>query len=227
MLESILVSETTGLLSVGGFIICILAALALGVVFTIVYRFCGETTRSFSFALAVLPAIVSAVITMVSGSLGAGVAVAGTFSLIRFRSAQGTARELVAIFTAMAIGLACGMGYPLFALLFTAILCAAFLLYAKTGFGGDKNGALRRSLKITVPEDLEYAEMFEDVMEKYAAQHALVQVKTTNLGSLNRLTYDVTLREAGTEKAFIDELRCRNGNLEISLAARAAAPSNL
>lgn len=227
MLDSIMISETTGVLSVTGFIVCILSALVLGLAFTVVYRFCGKTTRSFSFALAVLPAIVSAVITMVSGSLGAGVAVAGTFSLIRFRSAQGSARELVAVFTAMAIGLACGMGYPLFALLFTAILCLAFVIYAKTGFGENKSAALQRSLKITVPEDLEYAGMFDDVMAQYASAAELVQVKTTNLGSLNRLTYDVTLREPGTEKAFIDALRCRNGNLEISLAARAVEPSNL
>ena len=227
MLDSIIVSETTGLLSVGGFIICLLAALVLGAAFTAVYRFCGETTKSFAVTLAVLPAIVSAVITMVSGSLGAGVAVAGTFSLIRFRSAKGTARELAAVFTSMAICLACGMGYPLFALLFTVILCAAFVLYAKTGFGEKKSGSLQRSLKITVPEDLEYAGMFDDVLDKYAEKYELVQVKTTNLGSLNKLRYDVALREAGTEKAFIDELRCRNGNLEISLSARADEPSDL
>ena len=227
MLESIIVSETTGLMSIGGFVICILAALVLGAVFTVVYRFCGETTKSFAVTLTVLPAIVSAVITMVSGSLGAGVAVAGTFSLIRFRSAKGTARELAAVFTAMAIGLACGMGYPLFALLFTAILCAAFALLSKTGFGAQKDAPLRRSLKITVPEDLEYAGMFDDILDKYAGTYELVQVKTTNLGSLNKLSYDLALRESGTEKALIDELRCRNGNLEISLSARAPEPSDL
>ena len=227
MLDSLIISNTTGLMSVGGFVICILSALVLGVLFTFVYRFCGETTKSFAVTLAVLPAVVSSVITMVSGSLGAGVAVAGTFSLIRFRSAKGTARELAAVFTSMAIGLACGMGYPLFALLFTVILCAAFVLYGKTGFGEKKNGSLQRSLKITVPEDLEYAGMFDDVMDKYAAKYELVQVKTTNLGSLNKLRYDVALREPGTEKAFIDELRCRNGNLEISLSSRADEPSDL
>lgn len=227
MLESILISESTGALSITGFLICILSALVLGALFTLVYRASGETTKSFAFTLAVLPAIVSAVITMVNGSLGAGVAVAGTFSLIRFRSAQGSARELVAVFAAMAIGLACGMGYPVLALLFAVILCLVFLLYARFGFGADKSGELRRSLKITVPEDLEYAGMFDDVMKQYAAEVKLAEVKTTNLGSLNRLTYDVTLREPGTEKAFIDALRCRNGNLEISLAARTLEPSRL
>ncbi len=227
MLESILISETTGSMSVTGFVICIVSALVLGALFTLVYRFCGKTTKSFSFALAVLPAIVSAVITMVSGSLGAGVAVAGTFSLIRFRSAQGSARELVAIFTAMAIGLACGMGYPLFALLFTVILCLAFILYGKTRFGEDKTAGLHRQLRVTVPEDLEYEGMFDDLLEKYTVSYELTQVKTMNLGSLNRLTYDVVLRESGTEKTMIDELRCRNGNLEISLASRVAEASNL
>lgn len=227
MLDSIIISDTTGLLSVSGYVICILSALVLGVLFTVVYRLCGATTKSFAVTLAVLPAIVSTVITMVSGSLGAGVAVAGTFSLIRFRSAKGTARELAAVFAAVAIGLACGMGYPLFALLFTAIIAAAFVLLSKTGFGEPKNAPLERSLTITVPEDLEYAEMFDDVMEKYASKHELTQVRTTNLGSLNRLTYAVDLRAPGTEKAFIDELRCRNGNLEISLNARAPEPSDL
>lgn len=227
MLESVLTSEATGALSVGGFLICIVSALVLGAAITVVYRLCSETTKSFSVTLATLPAIVCVVILMVSGSLGAGVAVAGTFSLVRFRSAPGTAREIGAIFTAMAVGLACGMGYPVFALMFTAILCAVYLLYQKTGFGENRNEPMRRELRITVPEDLEYGGMFDDILARYASESRLAQVKTTNLGSLNRLTYDVTLREAGTEKAFIDALRCRNGNLEISLTARGEAASEL
>lgn len=226
MLSSILTADTAAI-SLGGFLICILSALVLGAAMTVVYRLCGETTRSFAITLAILPAIVSVVIMMVSGSLGAGVAVAGTFSLVRFRSAAGTAREIGAVFTAMAVGLACGMGYPHFALIFAAILCAVYVLYARTGFGENKSAPLQKTLRITVPEDLEYAGMFDDILEQYTAQSALTQVKTTNLGSLNRLSYDVTLKAPGTEKALIDALRCRNGNLEISLAARMAAPSEL
>ena len=227
MLESVLMNETAATLSLGSFLLCIAAALILGGALAVVYRLCGETTRSFAVTLALLPAIVTVVIMMVSGSLGAGVAVAGTFSLVRFRSAAGTAREIGAVFTAMAAGLACGMGYPLFALLFVLIIGAAYYIYHRTGFGESKGNVLEKTLRITVPEDLEYAGMFDDLMEKYTDRSELVQIKTTNLGSLNRLSYDVTLKEPGSEKAFIDELRCRNGNLEISLAARTSVPSEL
>ena len=219
MLDSILTSATTGTISITGFLICVFSALGLGLILTLVYRSYAQTTRSFAVTLATLPAIVSVIIMMVSGSLGAGVAVAGTFSLVRFRSAAGTAREIGAIFTSMAIGLACGMGYPVFALLFTAILCVVYLIYAKIGFGETKTDDLHKTLRITVPEDLEYGSMFDDLMEQYTTSAKLTQVKTTNLGSLNRLTYDIVLRAPGTEKAFIDDLRCRNGNLEIGISA--------
>ena len=226
MLDSVLTSETAGAMTPGGFLICICSALALGLILTLVYRACARPTKSFSVTLATLPGIVSVIIMMVSGSLGAGVAVAGTFSLVRFRSAAGSAREIGAVFTAMAIGLSCGMGYPLFGLLFTLILCAVYLLYAKTSFGENRD-ALRRTLNITVPEDLEYNTMFDSLMDKYTAKHALAKIKTTNLGSLNRLTYDVTMKAADAEKAFIDELRCLNGNLEISMAQRLTDVSEL
>ena len=227
MLDSILTAETAGTLSLGSFLLCMAAALILGAGLALVYRLCGQTTQSFTVTLALLPAIVCVIIMMVSGSLGAGVAVAGTFSLVRFRSAAGTAREIGAVFTAMAAGLACGMGYPVFALLFAVILSAVYYLYARIGFGENKQGATDRMLRISVPEDLEYAGMFDDLMEEYTERSKLVQVKTTNLGSINRLSYEVTLKNADTEKAFLDALRCRNGNLEISLTARTEAPSEL
>ena len=229
MLDSILTTTTdaAGAISVTGFLICVFSALALGLILTLVYKSYAQTTKSFAATLATLPAIVAVIIMMVSGSLGAGVAVAGTFSLVRFRSAAGTAREIGAIFTSMAIGLACGMGYPVFALFFTVILCLVYLLYAKIGFGETKTDDLHKTLRITVPEDLEYSTMFDDLMEQYTSSSKLIQVKTTNLGSLNRLTYDVTLRQAGTEKAFIDALRCRNGNLEIGLLAYQTEVSEL
>ena len=227
MLDSILANEAAGTMTVSGFLICIVSALVLGFILTVVYRMYARPTKSFAVTLATLPAIVSVIIMMVSGSLGAGVAVAGTFSLVRFRSAAGTAREIGAIFTAMAAGLACGMGYPLFGLLFVLILCGVYLLYAKTGFGENRDNALRKTLRITVPEDLEYGDMFDDLFEKYTTSARLTTVKTSNLGSLNRLTYDVTLRQAGSEKAFIDDLRCRNGNLEIGMSVSDADVSYL
>lgn len=204
------------------FLICIGAALVLGAVMALVYCFRTPHSTSFVVTLALLPATVAVVIMMVNGNLGAGVAVAGAFSLVRFRSTPGTAKEIGAIFTSMAVGLACGMGYPGFGLIFAGIMCAVSLLYALVGFGGPRNVQMRRTLRITVPEDLDYPTVFDDLLEKYTVKAELVDVKTTNLGSLNRLTYELTLRNAGTEKAFIDELRCRNGNLEISMSIQPA-----
>ena len=214
-------------MTLGAFLICMGSALALGLMLAVVYRLIETPSKSLSVTLATIPAIVCVIIMMVKGSLGASVAVAGTFSLVRFRSGTGTASEIGAVFTAMAIGLACGIGYPLFAAMFALILCAAYVLYAKTGFGENKGGSLRKTLNITIPEELEYSDAFTDIMEEYTSKSNLTRVKTTNLGSLNRLTYDVTLKERGTEKAFIDELRVRNGNLEISLAEYTTGASEL
>lgn len=210
---------TTGLgtISVPNFIIGVASALGLGIVLALIYMFKSVYTKSFVVTLAILPAVVSIVIMMVSGSLGAGVAAAGTFSLVRFRSIPGTAKEIGVIFLAMAVGLVCGMGYPVYGLLFVIVVGGAFLLLNAIGFGEGKNSTLRKVLRITVPEDLEYGSMFDDLFEKYTTKHELSQVKTTNLGSLNRLTYNITLKKSGEEKQFIDELRCRNGNLEVNL----------
>ena len=211
-------TNNTSTITLVGFVMIVAAALILGAAFAFVYSRNEICSKSFAVTLAALPAIVSLVIMMVNGSIGAGVAVAGTFSLVRFRSVPGSAREIGAVFTAMALGLACGMGCPGLAAVFTLILSAVDTLYSKTSFGSRKDTACHKTLSITVPEDLEYAEIFSDLFDRYATGVKLVRVKTTNLGSLNRLTYDLTLRKSGCEKAFIDELRCRNGNLEISLS---------
>lgn len=200
------------------FMISIVVALALGALMALVYCFRSQHSRSFVVTLALLPATVAVVIMLVNGNLGAGVAVAGTFSLVRFRSTPGTAKEITAIFLAMAVGLACGMGYPGFAALFAVLMCAVSVFYALINFGGQPKGQLRRILRITVPENLDYPNAFDDLFEKYTSKLQLTEVKTTNLGSLNRLTYELTLKALGTEKEFIDELRCRNGNLEISMS---------
>ena len=206
-------------LTLGDFLIAVLAALALGVVIALCYQFRTVCSKSFVVTLATLPAIVAVVIMMVGGNLGTGVAVAGTFSLVRFRSMPGTAKEICAVFLAMAVGLACGMGYPVIGAILAVAVGAFGLLLTVVNFGGRKNEGLRKSLRITVPEDLDYTGVFDDLMEKFTSQAKLVSVKTTNLGSLNKLTYEITLRREGTEKEFIDQLRCRNGNLEISLSA--------
>ena len=213
---------TEGSLSAGTYVLLLAAALVLGAVIALVYTIRGDYTKSFVVTLALLPAMVTAVILMVSGSLGAGVAVAGTFSLVRFRSAPGSAREIGAVFLSMATGLACGMGCPLAAAVLTLAVSAVYLGYMFSSFGEKRGGDLRKTLQITVPEDLEYGGIFDDLFSEYTTQARMTRVKTTNLGSLNRLTYEITLRRPGVEKAFLDALRCRNGNLEISLAERSA-----
>ena len=166
--------------------------------------------------LAILPAVVCVVILMVNGNIGAGVAVAGTFSLVRFRSAPGTAREIGAIFAAMGMGLIMGMGYIGYAALFTCLIGLALLCFAK--FASENKGTLKKSLRITIPENLNYSDVFEDILNNYTSSYRLRQVKTSNMGSLFKLSYEIVLKDPLAEKRFIDELRTRNGNLEISLS---------
>ena len=229
MLEKIFQSvyNSSEALSASAFLIVIGSALVLGALHALLYGFNNRSSKSFAVTLATLPAIVSVVILMVSGSIGAGVAVAGTFSLVRFRSAPGSAKEIAAVFTSMALGLACGMGYPGFAFLFGLILALADTLYAHSSFGELRGGSLHKTLLITVPESLEYNGVFDDIFSEYTREARLVRVKTTNLGSLNRLSYELTLKRPGCEKAMIDELRCRNGNLEISLGEQSTEHNEL
>ena len=214
-------------ITVGSFLLCLASALVIGLLIALVYTFRSTYTKSFVVTLALLPAVVSVIIMMVSGSLGAGIAVAGTFSLVRFRSVPGTAREICSIFLAMAAGLAAGMGYIGFAFLFAVIMLAMSLLYQKLHLGERKNAELQKTLRITVPEDLDYDGVFEDLLKEYTLEHKLMGVKTTNMGSLFRLTYDVTMKGGANEKELIDALRCRNGNLEISSSVRATAENEL
>ncbi len=205
-------------MTVGDLLICIGVSLVLGLVVALAFQFRTPCSRSYVVTLASLPAIVCVVIMMVGGSLGVGVAVAGTFNLVRFRSMPGTAKEICAVFLSMAAGLACGMGQLLVAVILVAVMCLFNLVLTVTGFGGKKNEQLRKVLRITVPEDLDYGDIVTDILAKYTTEAKLTGVKTTNLGSLNKLTYEVTLKKPGVEKELIDALRCRNGNLEISLS---------
>lgn len=195
-------------------------AVALGVLTALLYRRGSSASKSFLVTLAMMPTLVGAVIALVNGNLGAGVAVAGAFSLVRFRSAPGSAREIGYIFMATAVGIATGMGYQLYAVLLFLVLAALAYALEKTRFGECAQN--ERQLRITIPEDLDYAGLFDDLFERYAKKAELVRVKTTNLGSLFELTYEITLRERDIEKAFIDELRCRNGNLNITCGKIAA-----
>lgn len=225
--RSLFEAGTSGIISVSDFVLCILCSLLIGLALVYAYKYRSRCTRSFAVTLALLPAVVCVVIMMVNGSIGAGVAVAGTFSLVRFRSVPGTALEICALFLAMGAGLIAGMGYLAYALLFTLILGTAFMLYKRFELGERKNSALYRTLRITIPEDLDYTGVFESLFPDYASSWELTQVKTTNMGSLFRLNYNLTLLDADREKELIDALRCRNGNLEITVSRQETTASEL
>lgn len=220
-------SSTVSTLSVTNFLICILCALVIGFVIAAMYMYRTKCTKSFIITLAMLPALVCVVIMMVNGNIGAGVAVAGAFSLVRFRSVPGSAKEIGYIFLAMSTGLIIGTGYIGFGILFAVILGLIGMLYTRLGFGTKKKGNLYKTLRITIPEDLDYTDVFADIFKKYTKDCELVQVKTTNMGSMFRLTYDITLNDANTQKQMIDELRCRNGNLEITVSNQESVTTEL
>jgi len=208
-------AETSGV-EIGSFLTCLGAALVTGLIIALFFMYKSKPSRGFLTTLALLPAIVCVVILMVNGNIGAGVAVAGAFSLVRFRSLPGSAKEIGAIFLAMAAGIVTGMGYIAYALLFVVIIGLAGMLLANSRLGEKKERFCDKTMRITIPEDLEYSDVFDDLFEEYTAKHCLTNVKTTNMGSLFRLTYNLTLKDSSMEKEFIDKLRCRNGNLEIS-----------
>jgi len=210
--------ELASVISVSDFLLCLGTAMVLGLGMALSYMFRTRYTKSFVVTLALLPGVVCVVIMLVNGNVGTGVAVAGAFSLVRFRSVPGTAREICALFLAMGTGLIAGMGYLGFAALFTLVMCAAFLGYHCLNFGQRKNACCYKTLTVMIPEDLDYSSVFDDILDEYASAYELVRVKTTNMGSLFRLTYEITLRDPGQEKQMIDRLRCRNGNLEISVS---------
>ena len=217
----------TTVISVGNFLLCIGVSLVIGLLMAAGYMYRTRYTKSFVVTLALLPAVVCVVIMMVNGNVGAGVAVAGAFSLVRFRSVPGTAKEIGTLFLAMGAGLIAGMGYLAFAVLFTVVMCLAFMVYNRLDFGATKNAALYKSIRITIPEDLDYSDVFEEVFRQYTTRFELVQVKTTNMGSMFRLTYDVLLKSSINEKEFIDALRIRNGNLEITVSKQSTVNAEL
>ncbi len=211
-------TELTAVIQPLDFLLCVGCALLCGMILTVCYIFKTRYTRSFAATLALLPAVVAVVIMMVNGNIGAGVAVAGAFSLVRFRSVPGTAREIGALFLAMGTGLVVGMGYLGYALLVSILLGGISLVYNAIGLGTRKRTAQHKMLRITIPEDLDYTDVFEPILAEYTSEHELAQVKTTNMGSLFRLTYHVTIKDIGKEKELIDRLRVRNGNLEITIS---------
>jgi len=188
-------------------------SVVLGSLTALIFSYRNRSTSSFKLTLALLPMAVQLVIMLVNGNIGTGVAIAGAFSLVRFRSAAGKGREIAAIFIAMALGLATGMGYVVAAAIFLAVVACVVL-----GFSlfGTKNDAARRTLKIQIPEDMDYDGLFDDVLAKYTRRYSLSEVRTVNLGTLYELRYDIDLKDEVVPKAFLDEVRARNGNLSVN-----------
>ena len=220
-------TDLTTVISVTDFLLCLVCSLALGLVMAFAYMYRTRYTKSFVITLALLPAVVCVVIMLVNGNVGTGVAVAGAFSLVRFRSVPGTAKEICTLFLAMGAGLIAGMGYLGFAVLFTVVMCVIFVLYNCLDFGAKKNAATFKTFNITIPEDLDYTGVFDDIFAEYTRSHDLVRVKTTNMGSMFKLTYNVELTDATREKEMIDKLRCRNGNLEIAVSKQETVGTEL
>ena len=220
-------TDLVAVISVTDFLLCLGCSLVLGLIMAAAYMYRTRYTKSFVITLALLPAVVCVVIMLVNGNVGTGVAVAGAFSLVRFRSVPGTAKEICTLFLAMGAGLIAGMGYLGFAVLFTVILCGIFVLYNCLDFGTKKNAATFKTFTITIPEDLDYSGVFDDIFAEFTRSHDLIRVKTTNMGSMFKLTYHVELVDATREKEMIDKFRCRNGNLEIAVSKQETVGTEL
>ncbi len=203
-------------LDIKSILICSAAAIALGLIIAFVHLKTSKTSKNFLITLTILPLLVEVVMLMVNGSLGTSIAILGAFSLIRFRSIAGNSKEISSVFFAMAIGLALGMGHILFAAVITAITIAVILVLSKTNLFN--LSAQPQTLEITVPEDLDYTKMFDDIFKKYTSSAELVRSKTTNMGALYQLTYDVCLKKSTNEKEFLDAIRIKNSNLKVLLS---------
>lgn len=224
MFTSIL-SSVEGNLTMQNGLLCTVVSVVLGVLIAVIYMQQGNYSKNFVVTLAMMPVLVQVVIMMVNGNVGTSVAVLGTFGLVRFRSVLGTSREIANIFFAMAVGLATGMGYLTFSVAMVVVIGGMFLLLGKTSFGERKYN--EKDLRITIAEDLDYTDIFEDIFAEYTSKSSLEQVKTTNLGSMYELKYHITLKDAKKEKEMIDQLRCRNGNLTIICGKRSTLQEEL
>lgn len=210
MFDTILkTTETTGQI----YFLCLGIALLLGCVIACTYMKTGPYTRNFVQTLVILPVLVSVVMLMINGSLGTSVAILGAFGLVRFRSMQGSSREISYIFFVMAVGLSASTGYVTFTITYTVLICLILFVMNKIEFGEKKMD--EKELRITIPENLDYAGIFDDIFRQYVNSVQLIRVKTTNLGSMYELCYHIAMKEPLKEKEMIDALRCRNGNLTI------------
>lgn len=210
LFDSVLIGTT---LTIEEYLSCLAGALGCGLLTALASAIRTRASKSFLISLALLPMIVATVIMMVNGNVGAGVAVMGAFNLVRFRSVPGSAREISFIFLSMAVGLATGMGYLTFAAVITVVVALILIVLGLLPAGMGKKE--EKLLRVVMPEDLDYAGVFDDIFEKYTSSCSIDRVKTTNLGSMFEVSYIIQLKDAKKEKEMIDEIRCRNGNLTI------------
>lgn len=217
MLNSIFSSVSSTSIEISSLIICLVVSLVLGFIIALVHKYTSRCSKDFLITVALLPILVQSVMLMVNGNLGTSVAIMGAFSLVRFRSIPGTSKEILIVFFAMAVGLATGMGQIWFALMLTIIGTIMIILFNKVSLF-DRNNK-EKELKILIPENLDYTDVFNDIFLEYTKKVSLVKSKTTNMGSMFELTYSVILKDKVKEKDFIDKIRMRNGNLKISLSS--------
>ena len=202
-------------MDVGTFFLCMAVCLVSGLILSLMSFFKGQSSRGFYITTAILPCVVAMVIALVNGNLGVGIAVAGAFSLVRFRSSPWTAKEICIIFIAMASGLAYGMGYLAYGIIFTLIAGLFLMLLQFVSSLTEKPMAKDKLIKITIPEDIDYTEVFDEVLKKYTTKYELIKVKSVNMGSMFKITYHINLKNSKFEKELIDDIRIRNGNLEV------------
>ncbi|MBR3294785.1 MAG: DUF4956 domain-containing protein [Clostridia bacterium] len=212
-MSSIFDSVLTGTFTADIFLYCLLASLLCGAIISVATGYRNKVSKGFLISIVLMPAVVFAVITMVNGNIGTGVAVMGAFSLIRFRSNAGKAKDILSIFLAMTCGLACAAGYIVIGILFALVISIIMVLLVKLYGAQDK----KMTLNITIPESLEFENNFDDLFDKYTKQADLIKTKTANMGSLYKLQYELIMKKDTSIKNFLDDLRCRNGNLEISI----------
>ncbi len=218
MFESIFTTTTDNTIEIASALLGVGVALILGIIIGVAYMFACRKEgygKNFIVGLVLLPAIVSVVILLIGSNVARAFSMAGAFALVRFRSAPGNAKDISVVFFAMAAGLACGLGYVTFAAVFVVILVAVLLVLSTTGFAESNRGV--KQLKVVIPENLNYTNVFDEVFEKYVSKSELKKVKTTNMGTMFELTYNVIVKNGADEKAFIDALRVRNGNLNVML----------
>lgn len=218
MLEALFTTSTTSTITTPmAFLYTIIAGM-LGVIISLTYLKTGKVSKNFARTLIVLPMLVCVVMLVVNGNLGTSVAIVGAFSLIRFRSLQGNSRDIAFVFFAMTIGLTCSVGYLVLAIGIAVLVCFVLFLLQVTHYGEQKS--LEKELKVTIPENLDYCGIFDDIFAEYTYKYKMVRVKTTNMGSLYEVTYHIEMNDDTKEKQMIDEIRCRNGNLTVICGRR-------